>query len=278
MIGPLGAIIAALAYGAATILQAMGVRRMAQQPADTTLLQRLMAGRLYAVGLALDGLGFVASFAALRTLPLFLVESMLASSVAVTAILAVWLLGVRLSRREIIALAVVGAGLVMLAVSAHEGHGKHLGHRGNWGLVIESLVVGVILAVGCLDKTPGRSSLTLAVASGLGFGITGIAARVLAFADPWWKTVTHPALLAMAIAGVFAIVAYGFALERGRTTSVAAITFAVETVLPALIGLVFLGDKVRHHFGPVAVVGFVVTLAGCLALARRAEVDDDATT
>ena len=87
--GLLGAFAAAVLYGAATVLQAAGVRHLRTVPASAPLAARLWAGRLYAVGLGLDAAGFLASIAALRTLPLFVVQSAIASSVAVTAVLAV---------------------------------------------------------------------------------------------------------------------------------------------------------------------------------------------
>jgi len=108
-LGLLGALLAALAYGAATVLQAVGVRRVAALPPGTALRDRARTGWPYAVGLALDALGFLASVAALRTLPLFLVESAVASSVAVTAVLSVVVLGVRLRTAEVVALMVVVA-------------------------------------------------------------------------------------------------------------------------------------------------------------------------
>ncbi|MBC9957033.1 hypothetical protein [Yimella sp. cx-51] len=269
--GMVGAIVAALAYGASTILQAIGVRRIADAPEGSGWVDRARAGWLYGVGLGLDAVGFLASFAALRTLPLFLVESVLAASVAVTAGLAVWFLGLRLARREVLALLVIGVGLVLLAVSAEEGHARQVGHRGGLLLVGLALVVAAIFAVGYLDKRASRSSIVLATASGLGFGVVGIASRVLQIPDAWWRVVLEPTLWALAIAGGLAVIAYAFALERGRTTSVAAITFATETILPATVGLLLLGDRVRDHFAVAASIGFVITLGGCIALAARAE-------
>src|SRR5689334_15278048 len=101
VVGLLSAFAAAALYGCGTILQAIGVRRAGAAEVEG-LWARVWAGRLYACGLVLDGLGFVASLVALRTLPLFVVESAVASSVAITAGLAVLLLGARLSRREIL--------------------------------------------------------------------------------------------------------------------------------------------------------------------------------
>jgi drug/metabolite transporter (DMT)-like permease len=269
-----GAVLAAIAYGAATVLQAMGVRRLSAVPSESGLIARARAGWLYAAGLALDALGYVLSFAALRSLPLFLVESMLASSVGVTAVLAVEFLGVRLSKWEVLALIVTGIGLVLLAISAHEGAGRRLDATGGWLLLAGGGFVAVVFVVGLLDRHTGRSSVILAIASGLGFGLSGIVARVLHASDPLWHTLGQPALWALVLGGAAALLAYGFALDRGRTTSVAAITFAVETVIPAGIGLALLGDHVRSGFAVVAPLGFAVTLAGCLALAGRAEIED----
>ena len=68
---------------------------------------------------------------------------------------------------------------------------------------------------------------------------------------------------------VIATVAYGFALDAGETTSVAAITFTLETVAPSLVGLALLGDGVRPNTQVLAVAGFVLTLGACIALADR---------
>jgi hypothetical protein len=93
------------------VLQAIGVQRMVAIPRNATLWSRLAAGRPYVLGLLLDVLGFLAPVVSLRILPLFLVESAVASSVAVTAVLAVVVLDVRLRHAEITALVVIGVGL-----------------------------------------------------------------------------------------------------------------------------------------------------------------------
>jgi len=60
------------------------------------------------------------------------------------------------------------------------------------------------------------------------------------------------------------------ALQRGSVTSATAVMFAVETIVPAGIGLAFLGDATRPGFAGVAAVGFALTIAGTLALATDA--------
>jgi drug/metabolite transporter (DMT)-like permease len=274
VLGLLGAVFAAFAYGLATILQALGVSDIAAVGGDASVRTRVGAARRYAAGLALDGVGFLASLAALRTLPLFLVESAVASSVAVTAVLAVPLLHIRLRRSEIVALAVTLFGLLLLAVSAKSGSARHVSPAAGWLLFGSCAVVALLLVAGARDRDDRRAAIILAVTSGLGFGLLGVAARTLDVRTPWWHTGADPLLWTIAVQGGLASLAYGLALHRGRATTVAAITFATETVIPAVIGLAALRDAVRPHLGPVALVGFLATLAGSIALAGHAEVPD----
>lgn len=270
LLGLLGAFAAALAYGAATVVQALGVARLRGRSLRDGWRPWLAAGWPYALGLGLDGLGFVASVAALRSLPLFLVESAVASSVAVTAVLSVRFLGVRLAQREWWALAGVAAGLAALAVAAKEGPARSVGSAAGWLVLGAALAVTVLLVIG-LRAPASVGSVLLAAAAGAGFGGVGVAARLIDPARPLWHTLGDPLLWALIAHGVLASVAYGYALARGRVTTVAAVTFSVETVVPALVGLIWLGDAVRSGLAVVAVAGFVLTLGGCVLLAGRSE-------
>lgn len=279
LLGLLGALAASLCYGSATVLQAVGVRRIAATAPGSPLLRRAWQGRLYAVGLALDGVGFLASLVALRSLPLFVVQSAIASSVAVTAVLAVVVLGTRLSRAEVAALAVVGLGLAALAASAGSESPTPLAAPWTWVVLAAAVPVAALAVAGWrLPRASRWAAPLLATAAGLGFGGLGIAARVLSVPDPWWHLLADPLAWAVAAYGVLGMVCYALALDRGAATTTAAVTFGVETVVPAAVGLLWLGDTVRSGFAVLAGLGFVATLGGCLALARRAEVPDDAVS
>ncbi len=269
--GLAGALLAALAYGTATVLQAIGVRRLAGLPAGSGFRARVRVGYPFPLGLALDGVGFASSLAALRTMPLFLVESAVASAVAVTAVLAVIILHARLLVREVVALAGVAVGLVLLAVSAVDGPARPGSDRIGWWVLAAVVPLGALVVIARGRHARGMSVVLLAAASGLGYGMVGIAARVLVLPHPWWRALAEPALWAAVGHGVIGIVAYAYALERGRTTSVAAISVTVETLVPTAVGLLALGDAVRPHLAPVAAAGFVVTLGACLLLSLRAE-------
>ena len=71
IVGLLAAIGASVGYGVATVLQALGARRSAGLSA---LRQPAVLG-----GFALDGLSFLVSLLAFARLPLFLVETVIAS-------------------------------------------------------------------------------------------------------------------------------------------------------------------------------------------------------
>jgi len=60
-------------------------------------------------------------------------------------------------------------------------------------------------------------------------------------------------------------------LQRGKVTIVAAVMFSVETIVPAVVGVAWLGDRARAGMVPVAVAGFVLTVGASLVLARFAE-------
>jgi hypothetical protein len=277
-LGLLGALVAALAYGAATVIQAIGVRRAGALPAGTPLTGRVRAAWPYAVGLGLDAAGFLASVAALRTLPLFLVESAVASSVAVTAVLSVLVLRVRLGAAEVVALCGVGAGLTGLALAAVDGPAVSPGTGAAWWLAGAAALVAALLGVGALDRDRRRGAVLLSVAAGLGFGGVGVAARLLEVPSPWWRLTTSGLAWALVVHAALATVAYAAALGRGRVTTVAALTFATETVVPAAVGLMVLGDRVAPGRMPLAAAAFAVTLAGCITLAGRAEPTDAATS
>jgi drug/metabolite transporter (DMT)-like permease len=276
--GLIGALLSAVAYGVATVLQAVATRRVpAEEGFDPRLLVRLAGSLPYLGGLALDAAGFVAAVLALRTLPLFLVQAAIASSVGVTAVVAAIWLQVRLGRREVAALWVLGLGLLLLAASARAEQAAAVPVPGQWAVAAGIVpLVGVIAWAGRWRRD--RAGVGLAVGAGLGFGGVGIAARVLVVPTPWWHLSASPVPWALGGYGAVALYCYAAALQRARVTVVAAVTFAVETVVPALIGLWLLGDRARPGYALVAAAGFVLTVAAALALARLADVPDPTAT
>jgi uncharacterized membrane protein len=85
---------------------------------------------------------------------------------------------------------------------------------------------------------------------------------------------TDPATYGLLVAAAVALMTYSTALQRGSVTVATAPLVVAETVAPALVGLLLLGDQPRPGWGTVAVVGFVLAVAGALSLARHGELNE----
>ncbi len=268
----LAAVMAALCYGVGSVLQAVAATNTPRTRGLDARLLITLAGRLpYLAGIGLDALGFVFNIVALHGLPLYLVQSMLAGSVGVTALVAARFLHVRLGRAETVALSALALGLILLAVGAEPGHSRMLTGPVQWLLLAGVGVLGVSgFVVARLGSA--KAGLGLAALAGAGFGGVGIAARSLALPNPWWHTISNPLMWSIVGYGVLGLLLLATALQRGSVTLASAVMFAVETLLPSAIGLLWLGDATRSGLGAVAAtLGFVLTLGGAMALSRYSE-------
>ena len=86
---------------------------------------------------------------------------------------------------------------------------------------------------------------------------------------PFIDILRDPVVWCMAAFGALGLLTLTNALQRGSVTVVTAAMFAVETVVPAAIGLTVLHDKARSGMLPVAIVGFILCVGGSVALALR---------
>ncbi|MFJ4682622.1 hypothetical protein [Streptomyces sp. NPDC088789] len=262
---------AAICFGTATVLQAMGARRAATTGAggDAALLLRALRDWRYLAGLALDGLGFVLQIAALRSIPIYAVGAALASSLAVTAVVAARLLRVRLSGAEWAAVALVCVGLALLGLAS----GAQGGRPGSTALKYPMLAaaVGVLLLGTVGGHLRGRSrSLLLGLGAGFGFGVVEVSVRLIDGLTPS-ALFTDPATYALLLGGGAAFLLLTSALQRGSVTTATAGMVIGETIGPGLVGVVWLGDRTREGLTWLAVLGFALALAAALTLTRFGE-------
>ncbi|MGW0753561.1 DMT family transporter [Streptomyces sp. NPDC002587] len=262
---------AAVCFGTASVLQAMASR--AVEPGtgsgvDPALMMRAVRQWRYLAGLGLDAVGFALQIIALRHIPIYVVGAALAASLAVTAVVAARLMRVRLSRTEWGAVGVVCAGLLMLGLaSGEEGSGE-----GSLALKLGLLAVaGLVLLVGAVaGRLPdGPRALVLGLAAGTGFGVVEVAVRLIDGFSP--AELRNPAVYALLLGGGAAFLLLTSALQRGSVTAATAGLVLGETIGPAVVGVVWLGDRPREGLAWLAVTGFVVAVAGALALARFGE-------
>jgi drug/metabolite transporter (DMT)-like permease len=268
------ALIACLCYGVATVFQAMGARRVAgSEGVDPRLLMRVLGTLPFLLGTAMDGLGLLFDLFALRELPLFEVQGIVNTNLAVTAVFAGLLLRIQLTRKDKIAVAGVVVGLVLLGLSAGpEGTGTFSG-AGRWALLgVSLLLAATALALGNIYKS--APAALLGTVAGFLFGVFGIAVRILPSIEPA-RLVTDPAAYAGLIASVTGFLFFTTALQRGSVNATAAALVIGETAVPAIIGLTLLGDSARPGYGVMGVFGFLLAVGGAVSLARFAELPED---
>jgi drug/metabolite transporter (DMT)-like permease len=273
------AIIAALCYGIASVMQAIAVRAASRRSAevaggggegvDPGLLVRMLRQGLFLASIGIDVVGFLAQLVALRRLPIFAVQAIIAANLAVTAVLAAWIIKMRLALREWLAVAGVIVGVALLTLSTGAQGAKHVGSEFELGLILAVAAVGLAgFAVARLPN-PVRTPALGAIA-GLGYAVLAVAARILPGFGAL-QLIKSPATYTLAAAGIVSFMIYATALEGGSVTIATAGVVLAETLPPAVVGVLFLGDATRHGFTAVGALGFALAVMCALALARFGE-------
>jgi len=265
IIGYVLAVMAALGSGVGSVMESAGIRRAGAFGGDSEDFGKISRQPLYFCGVIIDILAFVAAAAALHRLPLFLVQSVLAFSVGVTAVISA-VLGTKLGRMCWLSLGAGAIGLVLLGLSADPGPAHSLPHGWRW--VILAIVIPVCLIGFYGSRSNSRwSAASLAFGAGLGFTAVAVSARTLHLPHEFVQWFAEPSVWAIILNGVAATAVFALALQKGTATTMAAVMFTTNTVLPSVIGLTLLGDSIRVGWAVPAGFGFVLAVSGAVALA-----------
>ena len=274
----IGVLAAALCSGAAAVLQARAVCLEAPRSGlDATLLIRLSRRPVYLLALLLVVLGFALSFLALRTLPLFVVQSGRSASLAVTAVLSVVVLRARLTRIETGAVLGTVAGLVLLAGSAAAERSDDVPDGTRLGLLVGVVALAAAASVAVRVLSRDRAGLVLAVLAGLAFAALALGARTLRDLDPV-ALALDPAAWAMGLAGLLGLLLTAQALHRTPVVVTTVAMVATETLVGSALGMALCGDRPAPGGAGLAVAGFTLVLAGALTLARFGAPEDVRTS
>lgn len=266
----MAALVASLCYGVASVLQAVGARRVERtEQIDHRLLVRVLGSLPFLLGTALDAVGLCFNLFALRHLTLFTVQALVNTNLAVTAVASVLLLHATMQRWDKLAVTAVILGLVLLCLAAGpEGKGS-FDTEARFGLLIASAALAAVAMV-VANVFMKVHPAVLGALAGFLFGIFGISVRVIP-SLAIGRLVTDPAMYAAVIASVTGFMFFAGALQRGSVTSTTAALVVGETAIPALVGLIALGDTTRRGLAPLGVIGFLLAVGGALALSRYGE-------
>lgn len=273
------ALLAAVCYGVGSVMQAIAVRASSRRPAmqaagvttavDPGLVLRMLRQWPFLLSILIDLIGFGCQLVALRRLPVFEVQVVIAANLAVTAVTAAWLMHIVLRWREWAAVGAVVMGVGLLGASAGAEGAARVGVSFRLGLIAALAVITV--AGMAAARLPSRlRTPVLGAIAGLGYGVVAVCARILPGFSPH-ELVRAPAAYTLAAAGIVSFMLYASALESGSVTVATAAVILVETVPPAIVGVLLLGDGTRHGMAGAAVAGFVIALAGAVLLARFGE-------
>jgi drug/metabolite transporter (DMT)-like permease len=271
--GLAGALVASVCYGVASVLQAIGARRVEHGAGvNPRLLIRVLRSLPFLGGTGLDLLGLLCSLVALRSLPLFTAQAIVNTNLAVTAVTAVFVLHAHLHGRDKLAVLGVISGLVLLGIASGPEGSRHFHSDQRYGLLVAAVVLAAVAFILGNVYTKAHPAL-LGTLAGLLFGVFGIAIRVI----PTVRVahlITDPAAYAAVISSITGFLFFATALQRGSVTAATAALVVGETLIPAIVGVVILGDTARHGFVIVGVFGFLLAVGGALALARFGELPE----
>ena len=279
------AVIGSLAFAAAAVLQALGAEQVAQRAAIREERRRSAAAHPslrstaatmltlpFLVGFVFDIIGFVATIASARMIPLFLSQTIISARLVATALLAMVILKVGLTLRDWISGGVIVLSLVLLAVSAGREGVEHTSWM-HWAVLVAGpalIALGVIM----MRRLRTHIAAVTGLIAGAVFGVMAVASRILDGLDPLDLSVlfTDPALYALLLSGIGGFYLFTVALQTGSVNAAAAALVVGQTVLPGAVGIAFLGDVTRAGWGPVAFVAFVAAVLGGVVLSSSGAV------
>jgi drug/metabolite transporter (DMT)-like permease len=259
-VGLTAALLAAVIFGAVAVAQAHAVRRVDDTSDDLAhFVIRSLRDPLMLLVLLAYVAGFVLHAVSIWLLPLYLAQAVIALSLPVTALTSLRL-DERLGRAHWTAVALVSVGLVLLAVGS-----------GSAGSVVTDRVFAGCLVGGVLTllvASFGRhrwGGATLGTLAGLGYAGSAIAVRGVG-------TPVHPAVVVAALTipafGWVAFWLYSLGLNATAVSSATAPMIVLQTFVPALVGVLLLGDGVRPGWAPAIVAGLALSTLGAAWLSR----------
>ncbi|WP_250035699.1 hypothetical protein [Paractinoplanes maris] len=255
--------VGSLCYATASILQGVGARR-------SVGTAQTMAHPLYLAGIFFDILAWVGAMIALQTLAVYVVESILAGSLAFTVLGARVVLGSRLRRRDSVAVAVTILSLTSLAFSAGPQHAVHTTNELRFALCGAAAAMVLVGYGAAKVNAPGG---VIAACAGLSLGGAALVGRSLPIPEGAsggqvaLALLTEPLVAALLVFAGTGMTLYAHALQHGDVGPVTAIHWTAEVMAPSIVAVVFLGDTVREGWLLPAGIACALTVGAAVVLA-----------
>lgn len=277
---------AAACNAAGDVLQRSSARHERSDPRESVkLLARLLRRPRWLLGLFAGVVGLVLHIGALSVGELSIVQPLLVLELPLAVLGSALFLGQRLTARDLGAIAVLCAGLVLFVSFLGPSGGRRLGVPALTWTVGVAVVVAVVVALtvwGWRSQNDVRGGL-LSAASGAGYGLTGV---FFATAGAVLQDGGVPALLtswplwAAVVSGGVSFYLLQNALAAGNLVAVDPGVVLANPLVAVAWGLLVFEERARTGWALVGTVaGAALLVAGVVLLARspalRGESDDD---
>jgi drug/metabolite transporter (DMT)-like permease len=266
LLGLGAAIGSAVCFGIAAVVQASAVRDLGSQGDSLRWLAVHMWVHppLLAVLIAYLA-GFWLHAVAIWLLPLYLAQATVSLSLPITAWVAARRLREPMGTVAWMAVAAVVMGMVLLAFGSGKTGTEGIG---TWFVVSLWLLVITLTVAGVGGRF--ENGVELGALAGLGYAGTAIGVRgVTGTAESELTRVASA--VAVPVLGMLAFWLYSKAMSRGTVAVASSLVIVGQTMIPAFVGLLALGDRVAAGREWAVGVGLVAAMAGAVVLSRRQE-------
>jgi drug/metabolite transporter (DMT)-like permease len=267
------ALVAAFFFALGLVLQEKAASAQPDDIVGKGFLVRLFRQPVWLLGLAMQGVGFVAQAIALGVGRMVVVQPLLVTTIVFALPLGRVLEGRRIHRAEWLGAGLVTGGLALLLVVSKPASGTDDASRTAWAVVGGATIgLAVLLFLLARGRRPELRAGLLGTAGGILFGLAAALTKttVSLFDDGVGAVLWDWHLYALVIVSIAAFWLEQAALQTGALAAAVATTMAFDPLSSLVFGIV-LFDEALHDSAlgyVVSAVSLAVALAGLVILAR----------
>lgn len=208
-------------------------------------LRSLLTNRAFLIGAALATTGWGFHVAALALAPISLVQATIAGGLVLLTPLADRVFGLEVGRREWIGVAVVAAGLAVLALSLEgQGDEAHADYVPATFIAYTGALTVLSLLLLPLGRRGPRAGVALGLSGGLMWGASDICIKAVSseLDTAGWLVVLDELSLAILVLSVLGLLVSARSLQLGPAVAVIALTSAAANVTTIASGPLVFGE------------------------------------
>lgn len=262
------AALASVLFNAAIVIQASEAREVPNEHGlHLSLIARLLRRPRWLLGIAMGLTAFPLQTIALLWAPLTVVQPADATGLLFLLFLGARTLGERVGRREIVAVACIVVGIVVLTIAAPKRQVTQV--DGTDVLLPMAAVALVALAPLAFRRRIGPDSMAVVIGAGFAFALGAFCAKIVADAidrEAWLAVVVMVGVAA--IAAFVGTLTEQTALQRRQATQVAPLIFAVELLVPVALAVLVVGEDWERSSTIAILAALTLVATGAFTLGR----------